>query len=255
MLINHAEYEAMYEVEGNMWWYKILHIKTLEAISKHFKEDKNIRILDAGCGTGGMMQFLKSNGYNNLEGFDFNESAVEFSKNRNLNVKKSDILKTEEAFSKAEYDLIICNDVLYQFDNKEITDILSQFEKILKPTGILVTNNNSFKIFSGTHDLAVGSKNRFVLSDFEKIISEISNLKIIKYHYWSLFLSPLILVIRVFQNLKLRLGMINIENIKSDVEMPSDFVNSILFKIVKFENTILNNSPFGSSLHLVIKKL
>ncbi|MFN8431173.1 MAG: class I SAM-dependent methyltransferase [Spirosomataceae bacterium] len=254
MLINHAEYEAMYEVEERMWWYKILHIKTLEAISSHFGQNKEITILDAGCGTGGMMKYLQSMAYKEIGGFDFNESAVELSKTRGLNVKKTDILKVSQDFAASNFDVIVCNDVLYQFEKSEIFKILKQFSQLLKPNGLIVTNNNAFKIFSGTHDIAVGSKNRFVLSDFEKIISDIPELKIKKSHYWSLFLSPLILTIRIIQRIKLKLGLVDLKSIKSDVDMPSEIINNLLFKLVKLENAILKKSIFGSSLHLEIKK-
>ena len=69
MLINSSEYEKMYQTEEKLWWYKILHEKVLEVIILFFQENKSIKILDAGCGTGGMLEILKKNDYINIQEF------------------------------------------------------------------------------------------------------------------------------------------------------------------------------------------
>lgn len=43
--------------------------------------------------------------------------------------------------------------------------------------------------------------------------------------------------------------------IKSDIDMPSSFINKFLIELVKFENRFLLKKPFGSSLFIVIKKI
>jgi len=46
------EYALMHESETNFWWYKHLHQQVLHSIEHYFLQQKNIDILDAGCGTG-----------------------------------------------------------------------------------------------------------------------------------------------------------------------------------------------------------
>lgn len=254
MLINHDEYKAMYEVEENLWWYRILHLKTLNAIQKNFGKNPDIKILDAGCGTGGMMKYLIENGFKNVEGFDFNQSAVDFSLSRQLKVSQKDITKLENSFPSNTFDVIISNDVLYQFETFEIERIFKNINEYLKPGGIFISNNNAFQVFSGTHDIAVGSKRRFVLSDFHDYIKNISTLVILKYHYWSFLLSPLILVVRTLQRIQLKMGKIDLSTIKSDVSLPGNFVNAIFYSLLKFESNYLPKFPFGSSLFIIFKK-
>ena len=62
-----SEYLKMYNLETNFWWYKILHELVDFTISKNKKEGE-IKILDAGCGTGRMMQILHK--YVLVYGFD-----------------------------------------------------------------------------------------------------------------------------------------------------------------------------------------
>ena len=253
MLINYEEYRAMYEAEEKLWWYRILHEKVLKEIQRKFQENKQIKILDAGCGTGGLMNFLITKGYKNIQGFDYSPDAVSFCKERNLNVQQIDITNFDSDFENDFFDLIINNDVVYQFENPIIKKIFFTFQQKLKSGGILITNNNAFKIFYGTHDIAVGGKQRFSLPDFENILQGIT-LKIIHYSYWSWVLSPLILGVRLLQQLQLKLKMIDLKNVKSDVVLPSDFINNILYQIVKTEEKLLKKGFFGSSLFLVLHK-
>lgn len=251
MLINRAEYEAMYQVEEQLWWYKILHERVYEAIKAEFGDKTDIKILDAGCGTGGMLSFLAAKGYKQIQGFDFNDAAVEFSKNRGLHVSQASILELKGMFETDGFDVVICNDVLYQFEDEEIKNALLDILSLLKPNGKFISNNNAFEAFRGTHDIAVGSKKRFVLADFKKYLGA---QKIVKATYWSFFLSPLIFLVRFVQRLQLRFGKVNLAEIKSDVSLPSPFLNSFFYRLVKFESRLSSNFPFGSSLFLIITK-
>lgn len=253
MLINYEEYRMMYEAEEKLWWYRILHEKVLKEIQKRFQENKQIKILDAGCGTGGLMSFLIKHGYHNIQGFDYSSDAVRFCKERSLNVKQTDITNFENIFEIETFDVIVNNDVVYQFDNLTITKIFHTFQPILKSDGIIITNNNAFNVFYGTHDIAVGGKQRFKLSDFEKIFLNL-DLKITYHTYWSLLLSPLILLVRLSQQFQLKLNLIDINKIKSDVTVSSGFINNLFYQVVKFEDRVFKKGFFGSSLFLVLRK-
>ena len=254
MLLNSEEYAAMFNVEEKLWWYKILHERILEEVVFFSKNDKFIKILDAGCGTGGLMVKLKKQGFENVSGFDFSGDAVGFSQMRHLNVTKEDITCLKDVYPVASFDVIISSDVLYQFDDNTIHKTIFKISELLKPGGVFITNNQAFSIFRGTHDIAVGAQKRFKLSDFQRYLKANSGLKIVKSTYWPLLLSPLILAVRLIQKFKLRMNLVNIDKIKSDVEMPSDFVNHIFSFICGLERRLLPKSPFGSSLFLVIKK-
>ncbi|UTA66235.1 bifunctional 2-polyprenyl-6-hydroxyphenol methylase/3-demethylubiquinol 3-O-methyltransferase UbiG [Emticicia sp. 21SJ11W-3] len=253
MLSSRQEYQIMYEAEGQLWWYKILHEKILNTISSKFADNKKIKILDAGCGTGGLMQLLIKHGYVNIEGFDFSDDAVDFCKERKLNVQKIDLTDFNTEFADASFDVIINDDVLYQFEDEVIVKAIKNMERKLKPEGILISNNNAFQIFYGTHDKAVGGVKRFTKSDFEKYLLP-TNLKIIHHTYWSLLLSPLILGVRLLQQFQLKFNLIDRTDIKSDVSVPGNFLNNALYKIVKLEEQLFRRGIFGSSLFLIMVK-
>jgi len=60
-----SEYAIMHQSETELWWYKYLHDRALRSIAKHFGSQKSISVLDAGCGTGGLLLQLKTIGYSN----------------------------------------------------------------------------------------------------------------------------------------------------------------------------------------------
>ena len=58
MLDRPEEYEKMAEAEGVHWWYRTLHQMILSTL-REFAHAETEPIIDAGCGTGGLIQFLQ----------------------------------------------------------------------------------------------------------------------------------------------------------------------------------------------------
>jgi len=251
-----AEYEKMFRVEQQLWWYRILHERVLAAMQKQFGNRTDIRLLDAGCGTGGLLSYLRERGYTNTEGLDGSEDAVAFCHERGLNVSQLNLLNlkdwlpdtTHEAF-----DVVVCDDVFCYFNDEQLTQLMRELGQRAKPGGLLITNNNAFAVFKGSHDLAVGSTRRFVLADIEKLLPG-TGLRIQHSTYWSLVLSPLILAIRQWQTMQLRFGWQSIDQPHSDVYLPPNWLNNLFYTIVRAEGNVLPRTPFGSSLFVVLRK-
>jgi SAM-dependent methyltransferase len=248
------EFRIMYEAEEKLWWYRILHEKILAEIYNKFDTNKDITILDIGCGTGGLLSFLRQNNYLNLQGIDYSDNSIHFSKSRNLNVQKLNINELSIAFQNQKFDVIICNDVFYCLDKEQIINALHSISVLLKPNGIFLSNNNALNIFYGTHDIAVGGRWRFKLKDFQEFTVK-SSLEIQYYSYWTWVLSPLVLIVRILQQIQLKLGLINTSKLVSDVKIPPIFLNEMFYRIVKMEEKILGRGFFGSSLFLKMERV
>lgn len=252
MIDNRLEYKKMYEVEQKLWWYKILHNKVLTHIKNHFGPSRSdLKVMDAACGTGGLLSFLKKNGFKNLSGFDYSKHAVDFSLERNLDVTWGDLKRVEDFRPQETYDVICCNDALYFLTDDEIIHTLSVLKTRLRPNGIIIINIHAFEAFSGTHDLAVGSTRRFILDDFLGYAKQ-ANLKISKSTYWPFLLSMPIWVVRQFQKYQIKQGLVNVKEIDSDVKYPGDLINNILHLTMRAEETVISRGPFGSSLFMVL---
>ncbi|WP_031528270.1 class I SAM-dependent methyltransferase [Dyadobacter crusticola] len=253
MIDNRLEYQRMYEVEKQLWWYQILHGRVLSQIQKQFgQENKSVEILDAACGTGGLLSFLRENGYHDLTGFDYSRHAIDFAGERKLNVSFGD-LRNVHSFQPGEtFDVICCNDALYFLSDEEIVNALQNFRSRLRVNGLVLINIHAFEAFSGIHDLAVGSQRRFTISDFEKY-SKAAGLKIAHNTYWPFLLSLPILAVRQWQKYQIKSKAINVDEVDSDVKYPGDLINSILRTVTKTESALLGKAPFGSSLFMAMR--
>lgn len=253
MIEKTGEFRRMYVVEEQLWWYRHLHDLVIQHIQKRFGTRRDIAILDAGCGTGGLLHRLRQAGYTDSRGVDGSVEGVAFCQERGLSVDflNLDDLSTYalDGVTNARFDVIICNDVFCYFHDPELNLLISELGRRLRPGGVLISNNNAYDVFKGEHDLAVGSLRRFVKADFEKL-APANGLRIQSATYWSFVLSPLILLIRQWQALQLRLGWRSTSELVSDVELPSALVNRFLYSLVGVERKLITTAPFGSSLFL-----
>ncbi len=104
--------------------------ENLYFLTKFIPDDKNTRILDAGCGNGKYASYLLKLGYHNLIAIDLFDT---------IPFKEVPYLKASiEAIpcNDNEFDFIYCNSVIYHLTKPEKG--LSEFRRVLKPGGILL---------------------------------------------------------------------------------------------------------------------
>ncbi|WP_460672350.1 class I SAM-dependent DNA methyltransferase [Larkinella ripae] len=240
----------MYQVERKLWWYRILHHKVIQQIQAYFPDTKAIHILDAGCGTGGLLDSLRQAGYANTVGFDASPDAVSFSRERKIAVELHD-LRAIAAFRPGEtFDVIVCDDVLYFFDDEQIRRILSGFRQRLRPGGIFISNNNAFPALRGTHDIALTISRRFVKPELVRFARQ-SGFSLQRIFYWNFLLTMPIWLVRKGQLLRWRLRPE--QPVQSDVRMPPSWLNDLLFRLIEREERLIPTPPFGSSLFTVMR--
>ncbi len=244
------EFYRIAELEQEHWWYKCLHNLVLAGINRHF-DNKEIKIVDAGCGTGGLMSFLIKNGYKNIEGFDKSEIAIRLCKTKKLNVFEGDLKNIKNYYSNNDIDVIISNDTLYFLDKQEQIEAINSMYQLLKNNGVIMLNLPCLNAFRGIHDLKVGIKKRFSRKDTRDIIDSCEFHKEAEI-YWPFLLSPFIWFSRYLQRLKMRFNK-NTE-IKSDLKKQNKIINALLFSIANSENKLFHKKPFGSSMFIVMRK-
>ena len=101
------------------------------------------RILDVGCGPGWLLRDLRDQGWD-VYGVDFSPVAVEYARNRGLNVKCGDLL--EAAYKDEFFDAVLFNHSLEHVYDPIST--MQEVRRILKPGGlvyIIIPNAGSFE--------------------------------------------------------------------------------------------------------------
>lgn len=115
----------------------------------HNIKQKNINVLDLGCGTGSSLMLFQKNSFK-IDLVDISETALKKLKKNNL--KKKNIQTFNQNFnsflqnSKTKYDFIIDSASLQHQSEKEIKKSFSLINKNLKKNGYFLSINlNSFK--------------------------------------------------------------------------------------------------------------
>lgn len=246
-----VEYRQMAELESSLWWYRCLHHHLLQSFAEH-TVPHTATILDLGCGTGGSLAALTQSGYVNACGVDISSTALRICKERGLRVDFGDIGALAH-IATASIDVIISFDVLIMLSPEHYSLILGQIHRILRRDGLLILNLPARDLFSGAHDQAVGIVRRIVVDEFCTRLRE-SNFNLEKTFAWPFILSPLILVIRSFQRLKMTLRPSPL--IRSDVQAIPPVLNTIFEFISRIETKIPSViRRFGSSQFFICKKI
>lgn len=86
-------------------------------------ENKDVKILDYGCGFGQILKALKNENYQNIYGIDIEKNAIESCVNNNLIVKQLD-LKTLINPYDFKFDVIILSHIIEHIPKNEIINTL-----------------------------------------------------------------------------------------------------------------------------------
>jgi SAM-dependent methyltransferase len=165
------EYRAMYDLEERLWWYAGMRAITASLLDRELQKKQNLRLLDIGCGTGFSLVWLRKR-YNSEQayGVDLSPHAAALWRLRNLDtvaVSSADCLP----FESNAFDLVTCFDVIYQLDSDSARRAAEEMQRVLKPGGLLFIREPAYDWMRGAHDIAVGTRHRFTLSEMKKLLA------------------------------------------------------------------------------------
>lgn len=121
-------------------------------ITNLLPHNKDARILDIGCGFGGLLLQLRLHGYRNIHGIDINDAAIEFCKEKKLDVIKTDsIIDYGNSYNDKKYDLIIMTHIIEHIKKDEIIATLAAIKKLLKEDGKLYLTTPNAQSRSGCY--------------------------------------------------------------------------------------------------------
>ena len=246
------EYHTMREVEDTYWWYQVLRMEVINDVASRFPSGKTCKLLDAGCGTGGMLHTLRETHPEwQVTGLDLSSVAVEYCQQRGF----ADVIRgsvEEMPFPNASFDVVVNLDVLYHrqvFQNRA----LSEIARVLKPGGLLILNLPAFDILRGRHDIAIHGTRRYTVKRTLELLGSI-HFKPETVFCWNAWLFFPLLSWRLLTRwFKPPSG----GGTKSDLSTLPPKINALLAAIGRLDFMVcrLLHLPFGTSVYSVGRKL
>ena len=124
------EYRKLAEVEDSMWYFKALNRRMLLPLAPLVNREASI--LDAGCGTGGLIKALQAYGPQwKICGLDYSSLACAYTRDKtSVPIKEGSI--EDLPFESCQFDAVVCADVISQIDDGSVA--LREFARVLKGT-------------------------------------------------------------------------------------------------------------------------
>jgi SAM-dependent methyltransferase len=226
-----CEYDLMDRAEEELWWYRALHARLLEALSS-----TRGRVLDAGCGTGGLLRKLARERPDlHLYGCEMSGRAATRARVKSaaaVAVGSVDAL----SFSDFVFDAVVSADVLCH-RNVRPRVALKEMLRVLRPGGILIINMPAFVWLYSMHDRRVHNALRVTSTELNRLLTE-AGFSTPTVRYWNGFLLPIMAVHR-------RIIARRKESV-SDVAPINRLLNSSLTKVLSWERHVY--MPAGGSV-------
>lgn len=238
------EYEIMHRAEDSHWWYRGMATITRAVIDLYYSHDSNLRILDAGTGTGSGMALLSE--YGNVTGFDISPQAISYSKKRYpRRLAMGSIM--EVPFLDRTFDLVTSFDVLY-FDHVHDDLALQEISRVLVRGGRVILRVPAFDWLRGVHDIKVSTGHRYTLPELSKKMKN-NGLYPGFMSYANSVLFPIILVKRLCERCLPRQS-------DSDLAVNMGFIDKFFEYCLRLEARIIKMRPlpFGLSIFAVGQK-
>lgn len=239
------EYRRLDEVDESLWWLVGLRQLILALIARH-GPGQHFTLLDAGCGTGGMLKRIGAAfPQAELHGLDYAEDACAFARQKTGAAIRSGSVSALP-YPDASFDVLVSLDVLGS-DNLKPAQVIGEFRRVLRPGGVLILNLAAYQWLLSYHDRAVNQTRRFTAGGVRDLL-ENARLPVLQISYWNTLLFPLMV---------LRRKVWPEGTGESDVQALPPPVNALFGWPLTLERTLLGRGvalPFGGSVVGVARK-
>ena len=143
-LLGSDEYFArLYQIEEQHWWSRGMRAIAAGILDAHYRGERGLSILDAGCGTGIGLGWLAHFEPRRLVGIDIFPRALQFCQRRG-GYALAQASALELPFADEAFDLVLCNDVIQHLpgDGADLT-AFGEFWRVLSPGGCLFLRTHS----------------------------------------------------------------------------------------------------------------
>jgi len=182
----------MFAAEERHWWYAGMRAISRALLPRELQCPASLRVLDAGCGTGGNLTWLSQ--YGRAVGVDLSPLAVTLARQRPVTVSQGDLLRLP--FCDNAFDLVTSFDVLYHRWVADDAAAVRELVRVLRPGALLFVRVPALKWLWGAHDEEVLSRHRYTRGEISQLLSA-CGVSAVRSTYCNTLLFPVIAVRRV----------------------------------------------------------
>jgi SAM-dependent methyltransferase len=229
------EYTRMDAVEARMWWYRALHSRLLDALNACSDP-----VLDAGCGTGGLLARIAAN--RSAIGLEWHEPAAKLAaaKSRRPIARGS---VNDLPFSTASFGTVILADVLCHAA-VDPAAALAEVHRVLRPGGTLIVNMPAFRALLSAHDARVHNARRMNASETRAMLVD-AGFRVRRARYWNTLLLPLMIAQR---------KLLARSSDRSDVAAFPPWLDRTFHAITELERRLRLSFPAGGSVLAIAER-
>ncbi|MDT7689655.1 MAG: hypothetical protein QOE46_2414 [Acidobacteriota bacterium] len=159
------DYADLYALEESYWWFLGMREVTAALLDPLCPPGRARDILDAGCGTGGMLSWLtRYAGGGRIAGIDISPDALDFCRARGQrDVAQASV--TALPFADSTFDLVTSFDVLVQLPGEGSDELaMREMFRVLRPGGVVFARAAAYEWMRSDHDEALRTQRRYQLN-------------------------------------------------------------------------------------------
>lgn len=128
-------YQRLHDLEERHWWSIGMRAIAAGLLSDRMRDSRGLRILDAGCGTGGTLTWLSRLAPSaTVVGIDYSGFALAYCRRRRGGLAQASV--THLPFVGSAFDVIVCADVIQHLPRDGSDAVaLREFHRVLRPGG------------------------------------------------------------------------------------------------------------------------
>jgi SAM-dependent methyltransferase len=194
--VERGEYEKLAALEWRGWWFQSLHNRLIAAWLRAAEPaPARPRLLDAGCGTGGLLARLaRALPQARCFGLDIDPFAAALARARSeAPVAVGSVAALP--FAQASLDAVFSADVLCHRGVDPRAALTAMFS-CLRPGGVLILNLPAYPWLFSDHDRAVDNVRRFARGEVSALLRQCGYGRI-RVRYWNSLLFPLMVLKRL----------------------------------------------------------
>ena len=158
------DFTYLYALEESFWWFAGMREITSVLLAPVLPRSRDRLILDAGCGTGGMLSWLaRFAGRGRVVGIDVVPSALRFCRERR-HTHLAQASAMHLPFADSTFCLVTSFDVLVQLPGEGADEqAIREMYRVLRPGAVAFVRVAAYQWMRSGHDEALGTQRRYTL--------------------------------------------------------------------------------------------